>query len=136
MTIFGDLYKFKLWGICKNFNQFTRLSSASGPSDDIIKKGGHHTIIMCMYLRKIKVCLAKYVFNRFNAGTAPDFKQTHFYTKIYFKMQCAILLMSLRHKPRFSLCQMAPIFLVTKLDLALKQVKVKPILFDKMITLC
>ena len=37
MTIFGDLYQNKLWGICNNLNQFTRLSSASGPNDDVIK---------------------------------------------------------------------------------------------------
>ena len=37
MTIFGDLYKIKLWGICNNFNQFAHLSSASGPSNDVIK---------------------------------------------------------------------------------------------------
>ena len=32
VTIFGDLYKIKLWGICNNFNQFAHLSSASGPN--------------------------------------------------------------------------------------------------------
>ena len=54
-------------------------------------------------------------FNRFIAGTAPDFKKTHFYKKKnYFKMQYAILPMSLRHEPRCSLCQMAPIFLSYK----------------------
>ena len=37
VTIFGDLYKNKLWGICDNSNQFTHLSSASGPNDDVIK---------------------------------------------------------------------------------------------------
>ena len=37
MTIFGDLNQNKLWGICNNLNQFTRLSSASGPNDDVIK---------------------------------------------------------------------------------------------------
>ena len=37
VTIFGDLYKIKLWGICNNFNQFAHLSSASGPSNDVIK---------------------------------------------------------------------------------------------------
>ena len=36
-TIFGDLYQNKLWGICNNLNQFTHLSSASGPNDDVIK---------------------------------------------------------------------------------------------------
>ena len=37
VTIFGDLYKIKLWGICNNFNQFAHLSSASDPSNDVIK---------------------------------------------------------------------------------------------------
>ena len=37
VTIFGDLYKIKRWGICNNFNQFAHLSSASGPSNDVIK---------------------------------------------------------------------------------------------------
>ena len=37
VTIFGDLYHNKLWGICNNLNQFTHLSSASGPNDDAIK---------------------------------------------------------------------------------------------------
>ena len=37
VTIFGDLYINKLWGICTNLKQFTHLSSASGPNDDGIK---------------------------------------------------------------------------------------------------
>ena len=37
VTIFGDLYQNKLWGICNNLNQFTHLSSASGPNDDVFK---------------------------------------------------------------------------------------------------
>ena len=37
VTIFGDLYQNKCWGICNNSNQFTHLSSASGPNDDVIK---------------------------------------------------------------------------------------------------
>ena len=37
VTIFDDLYQNKLWGICNNLNQFTQLSSASGPNDDVIK---------------------------------------------------------------------------------------------------
>ena len=37
VTIFGDLYQNKLWGICNNLNQFTHLISASGPNDDLIK---------------------------------------------------------------------------------------------------
>ena len=44
VTIFGDLYQNKLWGICNNFNQFTYLSFMSGPSNDDIKKSGHQTI--------------------------------------------------------------------------------------------
>ena len=37
VTIFGDLYQNKLWGIFNNLNQFTHLDSASGPNDDVIK---------------------------------------------------------------------------------------------------
>ena len=37
VTIFVDQYQNKLWGICHNLNQFTHLSSASGPNDDVIK---------------------------------------------------------------------------------------------------
>ena len=37
VTIFGELYHNKLLGICNNLNQFTHLSSASGPNDDVIK---------------------------------------------------------------------------------------------------
>ena len=37
VTIFGDLYENKLWGICNNLNQFKHTSSASGPNDDVIK---------------------------------------------------------------------------------------------------
>ena len=37
VTIFGDLYKIELWGICNNFSQFAHLSLASGPSNDVIK---------------------------------------------------------------------------------------------------
>ena len=37
VTIFDDLYKIKLWGVCNNFNQFAHLSSASGLSNDVIK---------------------------------------------------------------------------------------------------
>ena len=33
VTIFGDLYQNKLWGICYNLNQLADLSSASGPID-------------------------------------------------------------------------------------------------------
>ena len=37
VTSFGYLYQNKVWGICNNLNQFTYLSSASGPIDDVIK---------------------------------------------------------------------------------------------------
>ena len=37
VTIFGDLYKIKLWRICNDFNHFAHLSLASGPSNDVIK---------------------------------------------------------------------------------------------------
>ena len=37
VTIFGDLYQNKLWAKCNNLNQFTDLSSASGPNYDVIK---------------------------------------------------------------------------------------------------
>ena len=37
VTIFDDLYQNKLWGICNHLNQFTHLSSASGPNDGVIK---------------------------------------------------------------------------------------------------
>ena len=37
VTIFGDLYQNKLWGICNNLNQFAHLGSASGPNYDVIK---------------------------------------------------------------------------------------------------
>ena len=37
MTIFGDLYQNKLSVICNNLNQFAPLSSAPGPSNDVIK---------------------------------------------------------------------------------------------------
>ena len=37
VAIFGELNLDKLCGICNNLNQFTHLSSASGPNDDVIK---------------------------------------------------------------------------------------------------
>ena len=37
VTIFGDPYQNKFWGICNNLNQFTHLSSVSGPNDYVIK---------------------------------------------------------------------------------------------------
>ena len=46
VTIFGDLYQNKLWVICNNLNQFAHLSSASGPSNDVIKMAA---IVLLMY---------------------------------------------------------------------------------------
>ena len=46
VTIFGDLYQNKLWVICNNLNQFAHLSSASGPSNDVIKMVA---IVLLMY---------------------------------------------------------------------------------------
>ena len=37
VTIFTDLYQNKHWGIGINLNQFSHLSSASGPNNDVIK---------------------------------------------------------------------------------------------------
>ena len=48
-TIFGDLYQNKLWVICNNLNQFAHLSSASGPSNDVIKMA---VIVLLMYTYK------------------------------------------------------------------------------------
>ena len=56
VTIFVDLYKIKLWGICTSFNQFAHLNSASDPINDVIKMAVYCTIILRMYLRKIKEC--------------------------------------------------------------------------------
>ena len=50
VTIFGDLYQIKLWVICNNLNQFAHLSSASGPSNDVIKMVA---IVLLMYIYKI-----------------------------------------------------------------------------------
>ena len=50
MTIFGDLYQNKLWGICNNLNQLTHLSSASGPNDDVIKMANK---MLLMHINKI-----------------------------------------------------------------------------------
>ena len=49
VTIFGDLYQNKLWVICNNLNQFAHLSSASGPSNDVIKMAA---IVLLMYTFK------------------------------------------------------------------------------------
>ena len=37
VPIFGDLYQNKFWDIFNSINQFTHLSSASGPNDDVIE---------------------------------------------------------------------------------------------------
>ena len=37
VTILGDLYQNKFWGIFNNLNQCVQLSYASGPNDDVIK---------------------------------------------------------------------------------------------------
>ena len=50
VTIFGDLYQNKLWVICNNLNQFAHLSSASGPSNDVINMAA---IMLLMYTYKI-----------------------------------------------------------------------------------
>ena len=49
VTIFGDLYQNKLLVIYNNLNQFAHLSSASGPSNDVIKTA---TIVLLMYTYK------------------------------------------------------------------------------------
>ena len=49
VTIFGDLYQNKLWVIWNNLNQFAHLSSASGPSNDVIKMAA---IVRLMYTYK------------------------------------------------------------------------------------
>ena len=49
VTIFGDLYQNKLWVICNNLNQFAHLSSASGPSNVVIKMA---VIVLLMYIYK------------------------------------------------------------------------------------
>ena len=49
VTIFGDLYQNRLWVICNNSNQFANLSSASGPSNDVIKMAA---IVLLMFTYK------------------------------------------------------------------------------------
>ena len=53
VTIFGDLYQNKLWVICNNLNQFAHLSSASDPSNDVIK-------MLLMYTNKTS-CSKQYL---------------------------------------------------------------------------
>ena len=50
LTIFGDQYQNKLWVICNNLDQSAHLSSASGPSNDVIKMAA---IVLLMYTYKI-----------------------------------------------------------------------------------
>ena len=64
MTIFGDLNQNKLWVICNNLNQFAHLSSASGPSNDVIKMAA---IVLLMYTYKtsyLKQKLREFFFAR------------------------------------------------------------------------
>ena len=49
VTMFVDLYQNKLWVICNNLIQFAYLSSASGPSNDVIKMAA---IVLHMYTYK------------------------------------------------------------------------------------
>ena len=83
VTIFGDLYKINLWGICNNFNQFAHLSSSSGPSNDVIKMAPSHNYNTYVFKKKAKYVGKINVFvNRFNASTAPDFKQKQYLHRI------------------------------------------------------
>ena len=49
VTNFSDLYQNNLWCICNNLNQFTHLSSASGPNDDVIKMAAK---VLLMHIKK------------------------------------------------------------------------------------
>ena len=49
VTIFGDLYQNTLWFICNNLDQFAHLSSASDPSNVVIKMAA---IMLLMYTYK------------------------------------------------------------------------------------
>ena len=49
VTIFGDLYRNKVWDICNNLNQFTNLISASGPNDDVIKMATKVLLMHILY---------------------------------------------------------------------------------------
>ena len=49
VTSFGDVYKNKLWVMCNNLDQFAHLSSASVPSNDVIKMAA---IVLLMYTYK------------------------------------------------------------------------------------
>ena len=58
VTIFGDLYKIELMGICNNFNQFAHPSSASGPRNDVIKWRPSHNFNAYVF-KKNQSMLAK-----------------------------------------------------------------------------
>ena len=59
MTSFGYLYQNKVLGICNNLNQFTHLSSATGPIDDVIKIAAKKLLMhiyTCTLDSKHKLC--------------------------------------------------------------------------------
>ena len=62
-------------GICNNFNQFTHLSSAFGLSNVSSKRRPSHNYNVYVFKRNQSMFGKINVLNRFNAGTAPDFKQ-------------------------------------------------------------
>ena len=79
MTLFGDLYKVKVWGICNNFNQFTHLSSTSGPSNDVIKMATIERLwCVCIEEKSKNVGKINVFFNILNASTASDFTQKQY----------------------------------------------------------
>ena len=56
VTIFGELYQIKLWGISNDFIQFTYLRSASGVDSDVIKMA-----VTALLIRIFIVYVFKYV---------------------------------------------------------------------------
>ena len=83
VPIIGNLYKIKLRGICNNFNQFALLSSVSGLSNDVIKMAAIAQLLCVCIQEKSKYVGKINVFvNRFNASTAPDFKQKQYLHRI------------------------------------------------------
>ena len=56
VTIFGELYQIKLWGINNDFIQFTHLRSASGVHRDVIKMA-----VTGLLIRIFIVYVLKYV---------------------------------------------------------------------------
>ena len=75
----GDLDKIKRWGICNNFNQFIHLSSASSKLRPSLNYDAY------VFKKKSKYVGKRNVFvNRFNASTAPDFKQKQYLHRILF----------------------------------------------------